>query len=203
VLAPAAWAAAVAATLNVGPHWDSHPAPRGASAPRVLVVADTTGDARVRAALREFTRRWNGMVTHGELRAAGLPRVRVAAVPRSRGCRPAKAARGRRASDVVVCRDDSLATAGVGGPYAVDESGHTRFGIVKLRRATLAWSPCNLRTAITHEMGHVMGLPHNDTEAPARPSVMMSGNGPYHHGCPTWFSAGDLRALQTLYDRAD
>ncbi|HEX6738743.1 MAG TPA: hypothetical protein VF310_10740 [Vicinamibacteria bacterium] len=186
-------AAALVALALVPPHWDTHVPGGAARQARVLVVADTTGDARVQAALRDFRTRWNLMIAGPELRGAHLPRVRVI-----------RAAAAPPSADVIVVRDDSLATAGVGGPYRVDGDGHTRLGIVKLRRATFTWSRCNLRTAVAHEMGHVMGLAHNEAEDPGgAPSVMRPGNGPYHLGCPTWFNAGDRQALQALYDRAD
>jgi hypothetical protein len=198
------WAAALVAAASASPpHWDSHPSTGADRSGRTLRIADTTGDAGVRRALRDFKKRWNAMVARRQLRLGGLPRVEVVALDPSPGCPGQDGARAP-GGDVVVCRDDSLATAGVGGPYWVDESGHTRFGIVKLRRATLEWSACNLRTAVAHEMGHVMGLPHNDEPGAAdQPSVMMSGNGPYHRGCPTWFNAGDLQSLQSLYQHAD
>lgn len=170
-------------------HWNSH-----AQRARRISVVDATGNARVAKALRDFQRRWNAMRSHRSFRATGLPTVEVRTSARME-CSPAKD--GGRA-DVIVCRDDQLASAAIGGPYIVDETGHTRLGLVKLRGRTLKWSTCNLRTAVAHEMGHVMGLGHNDASSGGA-SVMRSGQGPYGHGCDTWFDARDRDALRLLY----
>jgi hypothetical protein len=170
-------------------HWNSH-----TQRARRISVVDATGNARVAKALRDFERRWNALRSHRSFRATGLPSVEVR-TSAGVGCAPAK--QGGRA-DVIVCRDDQLTNAAIGGPYLVDEGGHTRLGLVKLRGRTLKWSTCNLRTAVAHEMGHVMGLGHNDASSGGA-SVMMSGQGPYGRGCQTWFNARDRDALRQLY----
>jgi hypothetical protein len=170
-------------------HWNSH-----AQRARKISVIDATGNTRVAAGLRAFQRRWNAMRSHPSFRATGLPSVEVR-TSAGVGCAPAK---DRGHADVIVCRDDQLANAAIGGPYLVDEAGHTRLGLVKLRGRTLNWSTCNLRTAVAHEMGHVMGLGHNDAPSGGA-SVMMSGQAPYGRGCDTWFNARDQNALRLLY----
>jgi hypothetical protein len=170
-------------------HWNSH-----AQHARRIPVVDATGNARVAKALQDFQRRWNAMRHHRSFRATGLPSVDVR-TSAGAGCPPAKEG---GPADVIVCRDDQLANAAIGGPYLVDEAGHTRLGLVKLRGRTLKWSTCNLGTAVAHEMGHVMGLGHNDVASDGT-SVMMSGQGPYGHGCFTWFNIRDRDALRLLY----
>jgi hypothetical protein len=181
-------AGAADATLE-GAHWDA----------RTVVVTDRTGDARVQAALEAFASAWNAMRAEPEFPPDTLPRLLVAAQDPARGCalptlEEAAAAAG---GSVLVCRDDRLASAGVGGPFWVGRDAHTLFALVKLRGSTFAWTPCNLRTAVAHEMGHVMGLGHNDAE-PAL-SLMAPGAAPYNHGCPTWFSERDKQVLRGLY----
>jgi hypothetical protein len=181
-----------------GAHWDAHASGAADGRPRTLLVLDATGDARAHQALRDFASRWNAMRAEPRFRSARLPAVAVRRGSASDGC----AVEGRPGVDVLVCREDGLATSGIGGPYRVDAEGHTRLGMVKLRGTTLAWASCNLRTAVAHEMGHVMGLGHNDLDPfAAGPSVMMPGQGPYRRGCPTWFNADDQDALRSLYGR--
>jgi hypothetical protein len=170
-------------------HWNSH-----AHRARRISVVDATGNARVAKALRTFQHRWNAMRSHPSFRTTGLPSVEVR-TSAGVGCAPAK---GGGLADVIVCRDDQLPNAAIGGPYLVDEAGHTRLGLVKLRGRTLKWSTCNLHTAVVHEMGHVMGLGHNDASSGGA-SVMRSGQGPYGRGCDTWFNARDRNALRLLY----
>ena len=178
-----------------GAHWDAHPE---AGAGRTLRVLDATGDPRAESALRDFASRWNAMRAEPAFRATRMPAVEVRSGAAPEGCTTEPDA----PVDVVVCREDGLSTSGIGGPYLVDAEGHTQLGMVKLRGGTLAWATCNLRTAIAHEMGHVMGLGHNEGEPFAGgPSVMMAGQGPYRRGCPTWFNAHDQDALRALYGR--
>jgi hypothetical protein len=173
-----------------GVHWD---------VPSAVVVVDATGDPRVQEALRAFKADWNAMRTEAGL--AVLPPVdlsfeRGAAACGAAGLQGASAA----SAHVVVCVDDALETAAVGGPYLVDRHGHTTLGVVKVRTPTLSWTACHLRTAVAHELGHVMGLAHNDAEAfTGGPSLMMSGKGPYRYACPLWFNAHDREALAALY----
>jgi hypothetical protein len=172
-----------------GAHWNVGP----------LLIVDATGDPRAQEALRAFTADWNAMRMQPSM--AVLPRVELKVAGASGSC----AGQGLRAASAaaahaVVCLDDGLENAAVGGPYLVDRKGHTTLGVVKLRTSTLAWAPCHLRTAVAHELGHVMGLAHNDAEAfTGGPSVMMSGKGPYRHGCPVWFNGHDREALAALY----
>jgi hypothetical protein len=181
-----------------GAHWDVPPG--GAEdAPSAVLIQDATGDPRVQEALRAFKAEWNAMRRERSL--AVLPPVEVSFAGGSAACRAAGvlAAAGATAR-VVVCLDDALETAAVGGPYLVDRHGHTTLGIVKMRASTLSWTPCHLRTAVAHELGHVMGLAHNDAEAfTGGPSLMMSGKGPYRYSCPVWFNAHDRDALAALY----
>lgn len=182
---------------TLGAHWDVAPSGRDGRRAAVLIL-DATGAPRVLEALRVFKARWNAMRETPPL--AVLPAVDVGV-----GAPAACTAEGLRAvpgaaAHVVVCLQDQLGNAAVGGPYLVDARRHTRLGLVKMRRSTLSWTPCNLQTAVAHEIGHVMGLAHNDVEAFAGgPSLMMSGNGPYRHGCPVWFNAHDRAALAALY----
>ena len=179
-----------------GAHWGVAPGAAG-----IVRIVDGTGDHRVLEALRTFTAEWNGMRTRPDL--AALPPVELKtgrAEDVCAGVRPV-GIDGTRAH-VAACIDDALATAAVGGPYRVDRHGHTVFGLVKLRTATLSWTECNLRTAVAHELGHVMGLAHNDG-APfsGGASVMMPGKEPYGRGCPAWFNAHDRDALRALYEQ--
>jgi hypothetical protein len=181
-----------------GAHWN---VAHGLAAGRTgaVLIVDATGDPRALEALRAFKAEWNAMRAMPALRA--LPAVDLATAPSS-ACsstrlRHPSAGAGR----VYVCLDDALATAAVGGPFLVDSQGHTAVGLVKLRTRTLSWTACNLRTAVAHELGHVMGLAHNDAGGfVGGPSVMMSGKAPYGRGCPAWFNAHDRDALRTLYD---
>jgi hypothetical protein len=191
MLSPAGPPAAAYEYLD-GAHW-------GASG--VVRMVDATGDPRVLEALRAFAAEWNAMRAQPSL--AALPSVELTTGRPADSC-----SGGRRAgldgapAHVVVCIDDSLATAAVGGPYRVDRQGHTLMGLVKLRTSTLSWTECNLRTAVAHELGHVMGLAHNDSRPfTGGASVMMPGRGPYGRGCPAWFNAYDRDALRALYEQ--
>jgi hypothetical protein len=199
VLVPGTSATAARYDFLDGAHWDCHAVSAAEAGPaRTIRIADATGDPRAARALREFESRWNEMRRDPGFRSSPLPaaEVRIAATT---GCSGDSARRGRTA-DVIVCRDDRIPNSAIGGPYLVDGERHTQLALVKLRGKTLAWSACNLQTAIAHEMGHVMGLGHNDTEPfTGGPSVMMSGQGPYWRGCPTWFNAHDRDALRALY----
>lgn len=176
-----------------GAHWDVTAGRAG-----VLVIVDATDDPRAQEALRAFKAVWNAMRTDSSL--AVLPPVDLSTARPWQACSGARLRRSRLPGHVVVCLDDALATAAVGGPYRVDAHGHTTVGLVKLRSGTLSWSECNLRTAVAHELGHVMGLAHNDAAGfTGGASVMMSGKGPYGHGCPAWFNAHDRAALRALY----
>lgn len=181
-----------------GAHWDVPASVTDGPRPAVLIL-DATGDPRVLGALRAFKAHWNAM--RAEPSMAVLPAVELKTAVAAAACadRGLRAASGATAH-VVVCLRDELANAAVGGPYIVDAQGHTTLGLVKMRTSTLSWTPCHLRTAVAHELGHVMGLAHNDAEAFAGgPSLMMSGNGPYRYGCPVWFNAHDRDALAGLY----
>jgi hypothetical protein len=180
-----------------GAHWNLPPSPSGPPAP--VLIVDTTGDPRAQEALRAFQATWNGMREDPAM--AALPLVQLRVVAATGGCgRPAPRDASGATARVVVCLDDALHSAAVGGPYLVDDVHHTALGVVKLRRSTLSWTPCHLRTAVAHELGHVMGLDHNDADAfQGGPSLMMSGRGPYRHGCPVWFNAHDRDALAALY----
>jgi hypothetical protein len=180
-----------------GAHWDVSAGPRP-DVPAAVVVVDATGDPRVQEALRGFRAEWNAMRADATL--AVLPAVELSFAGPEACSGPRQAALA--GPHVLVCVDDTLANAAVGGPYRVDDLGHTVLALVKLRTATLAWSDCNLRTAMAHELGHVMGLAHNDEAAfEGGASVMMSGKGPYGHGCPAWFNAQDRAALRALYEQ--
>jgi hypothetical protein len=159
-----------------GAHWN---------VPLTLLIVDATGDPRAQEALRAFKADWNAMRTDPSMGA--LPRVELKVGGASAACAgPGLRAASAAAAHVVVCLDDGLENAAV--------------GVVKLRTSTLAWTPCHLRTAVAHELGHVMGLAHNDAEPfTGGPSVMMSGKGPYRHGCPLWFNGHDRDALAALY----
>jgi hypothetical protein len=197
VLVPALSATAARYEFLDGAHWDCHAvsaAPAGAA--RTIRIVDATGDPRALRALREFEARWNAM--RGDFGSSPLPAAQVS-LGATTGCADDSGLRGATA-DVIVCRDDRLPHSAIGGPYLVDDERHTQLALVKLRGKTLAWSACNLQTAIAHEMGHVMGLGHNDAEPfTGGASVMMSGQGPYWRGCPTWFNAHDREALRALY----
>lgn len=171
-----------------GAHWNG-----------TVLIVDATASPRVLEALRTFKAEWN--VMRGAPSLSALPAVEVTTA-KSEACTSARLREDRdRAGRVYVCVDDELAHAAVGGPYLVDAESHTTVGLVKLRPRTLSWAGCNLRTAVAHELGHVMGLAHNDAEASrGGASVMMSGQGPYGRGCPAWFNAHDRQALRILYD---
>jgi hypothetical protein len=180
-----------------GAHWDVSAGAGGGAAAAVIVV-DATGDPRVQEALRGFRTEWNAMRAGPVLAAVPAVELLFTGSQSCSGPRPAALS----GPHVLVCVDDTLATAAVGGPYRVDALGHTLLALVKLRPATLAWTDCNLRTAVAHELGHVMGLAHNDDAASAGgASLMMSGKGPYGHGCPAWFNAHDRAALRALYEQ--
>jgi hypothetical protein len=181
----------------LGAHWDVAPGAKDGRRAAVLIL-DATGEPRVLEALRVFKARWNSMRDTPSL--AVLPPVEVSVgAPAACTALGLRAASGAAAHGVV-CLQDQLGNAAVGGPYLVDGKRHTTLGLVKMRTSTLSWTPCHLQTAVAHELGHVMGLAHNDEAAFAGgPSLMMSGNGPYRHGCPVWFNAHDREALAALY----
>ena len=171
-----------------GAHWNG-----------TVRIVDATANPRVLEALRTFKAEWNAMRSTASLGA--LPAVEVTTA-RPEACTTARLREDLvRAGRVYGCGDNALANAAVRGPYLFDAEIHTTVGLVKLRPRTLSWAECNLRTAVAHELGHVMGLAHNDAGAlRGGPSVMMSGKGPYGRGCPAWFNAHDRQALRILYD---
>jgi hypothetical protein len=195
---PLAGQAAVGYAYLDGAHWDVPPGGADA-APAAVLIVDSTGDARVQEALLSFRAEWNAMRADPAL--AALPPVDLSFAGASEACpRPGLQQASGAPARVLVCVDDSLESAAVGGPYLVDRRGHTTLGVVKMRTATLSWTACRLHTAVAHELGHVMGLAHNDAEAfTGGPSLMMSGKGPYRYGCPVWFNAHDRDALAALY----
>lgn len=187
------------AAQHLDARWSIDPA--APEVERTIAVVDTTGDPRIAIALGRFATRWNAMVDDPSRGLDRLPRVSVGMADPSRGCAtPPFDGLETRLGDVVVCRDDGLKSAGIGGPLWVDGRGRTRFGLVKLRGATLAWTECHLETAVNHEMGHVMGLDHRKAKATTgAPPVMSAGGGPYAGGCSGWFEEPDIAVLRELY----